>query len=293
MGISAGCSIVSMPDMAKPYPTLLTFLVGRFPKISLQKWVERITTGKVLTEEGTPVTLNTPYMPNKRLFYFREVETERLIPFQEQILFKDDNLLVACKPHFLPVTPGGPFVRETLIGRLKEQTANLDLSPINRIDRGTAGLVLISVNKKTRGMYQQMFMDGLVRKTYQAVTEFPFDSGQTEWLIENRIEQGTPWFRMQTSEGDINARSRIRLIKVVGSQALFQLFPITGKKHQLRIHLSGLGFPIVNDRYYPTLMKEMPDDFCRPLQLLSCKIEFRDPITGVEMSFESPRELNL
>ncbi len=280
-----------MPDIGRPHPTLLEFLVGRFPKISEQIWVERIAKGKVLTEEGHQVTLGTAYMPNKRLFYFREVETEPVVPFKEQILFRNDHLLVACKPHFLPVTPGGPYVRETLINRLKENTGNPFLSPINRIDRGTAGLVLISTNKETRGQYQKMFMDGLVRKTYEALADLPYDSGQTEWLVENRLEQGEPWFRMKTGEGEVNARSRVRLIEVIGSNARFQLFPITGKKHQLRIHLSGLGFPIINDRYYPTLLKETPDDFSRPLQLVSRKIEFLDPVTGQDMSFESPRDL--
>ena len=293
MGISVGSSIVSLPDMGKPYPTLLAFFVGRFPKIAEQIWVERISTGKVLTEEGHPVSLDTPYTPNSRLFYFREVEEEPVIPFQEQILFTSDHLLVACKPHFLPVIPGGPYVHETLINRLKETTGNPFLSPINRIDRGTAGLVLISVNKDTRGLYQQMFMGGLVRKTYEAIAEFPCNPKQTEWKVENRIEKGEPWFRMTTREGPVNARSLIRLIEVKGSRARFQLFPISGKKHQLRIHLSGLGFPIVNDRYYPRLLPEIMDDFSRPLQLLSRKIEFLDPVSGVEMSFESPRNLLL
>jgi len=280
-----------MPDTEKPHPTLLVFLVGRFPKIPEQTWLDRIATGKVLTEEGPPVTLDTPYMPNKRLFYFREVEKERAIPFQEQLLFSNDHLMVVCKPHFLPVTPSGPYVRETLLGRLKETTGNPFLSPINRIDRGTAGLVLISTNKETRGRYQQLFMDGLVRKTYEAVTDFSEDCGKTEWLVENRIEPGEPWFRMKSCEGKINARTRLRLLETQASQARFHLVPLTGKKHQLRIHLSGLNFPIVNDRYYPTLLPEMQDDFSRPLQLLSRKIEFRDPITGVEMSFESQRAL--
>jgi tRNA pseudouridine32 synthase/23S rRNA pseudouridine746 synthase len=280
-----------MPDTEKPHPTLLVFLVGRFPKIPEQTWLDRIATGKVLTEEGPPVTLVTPYMPNKRLFYFREVEKERAIPFQEQLLFSNDHLMVVCKPHFLPVTPGGPYVRETLLGRLQETTGNPFLSPINRIDRGTAGLVLISTNKETRGKYQQLFMDGLVRKTYEAVTDFSEDCSQTEWLVENRIEPGEPWFRMKSCEGKINARTRLRLLETQASQARFHLVPLTGKKHQLRIHLSGLNFPIINDRYYPTLLPEMQDDFSRPLQLLSRKIEFRDPITGVEMSFESQRAL--
>lgn len=294
MSISVSPSIVSLPDTGKPYPTLLAFLAGRFPKIPEQIWVERIATGKVLTEAGQPVTLTTAYMPNKRLFYFREVRQEPAIPFQERILYTDEHLMVVCKPHFLPVTPGGPYVRETLINRLQESTGNPCLSPINRIDQGTAGLVLMSVNKKTRGAYQQLFMDGLVRKTYEAIGRFPSDSGRTEWLVENRLETGEPWFRMKTCAGSINARSRIRLLETGGAaQARFQLSPLTGKKHQLRMHMSGLGFTIVNDRYYPTLLPEMPCDFSRPLQLLSREIEFRDPITGQEMSFTSPRQLTL
>jgi len=282
-----------MPNTEKPYPSLLEFFVGRFPKIPEKTWLQRIKTGKVLTEEGHPITLATPYTPNKRLIYFRDVEDEPVIPFSEQILFRNNHLIVACKPHFLPVTPGGPYVRETLINRLKEQTENTFLSPINRIDRGTAGLVLISVKKESRGIYQQMFMSGLVRKTYEAICTFPGNIRDTEWLVENRIEQGEPCFRMKSNNGKIHARSRIRLLEVKGSRARFKLFPISGKKHQLRIHLSELGFPIVNDRYYPVLMPEMPDDLNRPLQLLSRRVEFRDPLTGTEMSFESKRNLLL
>ncbi len=291
MGIALGPSVVYLPDTGAPYPTLLDFFAGRFPKIPLQTWIDRLSIGKVLTEDGQPVTLETAYLPNQRLFYYREVAEEPVIPFQERILFHNDHLLVACKPPFLPVTPTGPYVRETLINRLKEQTDNPLLSPINRIDRETSGLVLISVNKKSRGAYQQLFMAGQVRKTYAAVASFPGDCGQTEWLVENRIEEGDPWFRMRICAGTVNARSRIRLVQAKGRQALFELLPHTGKKHQLRLHLSSLGFPIVHDRCYPALLAKRPDDFSRPLQLLSQKIEFRDPLSGKEMVFETGRRL--
>lgn len=282
-----------MPERAKPYPTLLAFLVSRFPKINESTWLVRITSGKVLSEDGSPVSLTTPYRPNQRLFYYREVAEERIIPFQEKILYSNEHLLVACKPHFLPVTPGGPYVTETLINRLQKRTGKSCLSPINRIDRGTAGLVLISTNKATRGLYQQLFMQGLVQKTYLAVVNFPANTSRTEWLVENRIEQGEPWFRMQIRQGKVNARSRMFLLKTRDSRALLQLHPMTGKKHQLRIHLSSLGLPILNDRYYPTLLAESNDDYTLPLQLLSKTIKFQDPISGVEMSFTSERELEI
>ena len=292
MGISLSASTVCMPGIKKPYPTLLSFLVNRFPQINEEVWLERIITGKVLAEDGIPVTLTTTYRPNQRLFYFREVQEEPVIPFKERILYSSDHLIAVCKPHFLPVTPSGPYVVETLLNRLKKSTGNKSLSPINRIDRGTAGVVLISAQKETRGQYQQLFMEGKVQKTYQAVVEFKNESQETEWLVENRIEKGDPWFRMKSCGGKINARSKIVLLRRKGRRALVQLSPLTGKKHQLRIHLSGLGLPIVNDQCYPTLKEKAVDDYNQPLQLLSKKTEFVDPITGCEMSFESERKLN-
>ena len=298
MSISATPSIVYLPDTARPYPALLDFFALRFPKIPIETWVRRINSGKVLTEEGRPVTLATPYMPDRRLFYFREVAEEPVIPFVERILFQNDHLLVACKPHFLPVTAAGPYVRETLLERLKAATGNPHLSPINRIDRETAGLVLLSTDKESRGAYQRMFMtEGLIRKTYEAIVEFDPACDRTEWLteklVENRIEPGEPWFRMKCLVGPVNARTRLRLIETDGCRARFTLSPLTGKKHQLRLHLSGLGFPIAYDRVYPELQPQSPDDFTRPLQLLSRRIEFRDPVSGTEMVFESPRRLTL
>ncbi|MBU1565208.1 MAG: pseudouridine synthase [Proteobacteria bacterium] len=293
MGIALGTSVVYLPDTGVPYPTLLVFLAERFPKIPQETWIERITAGKVLTEEGQPITLETTYLPDKRLFYYREVVEEPVIPFQEEILFHNEHLLVACKPPFLPVTPTGPYVRETLINRLKERTGNPFLSPINRIDRETSGLVLVSANKTSRGAYQKLFMDGQVRKTYLAIAYFPEDLGRSHWLVENRIEEGEPWFRMRTCDGTVNARSLIRLVQATKGQALFELDPLTGKKHQLRLHLSGLGCPIIHDRCYPILLEKKPDDFSRPLQLLSKKIEFQDPINGKEMVFEAMRTLSL
>jgi tRNA pseudouridine32 synthase / 23S rRNA pseudouridine746 synthase len=292
LGIALGASVVYLPDTGVPYPTLPAFLAGRFPKVPLQTWIERITAGKVLTEEGQPVTLATNYLPDKRLFYYREVAEEPAIPFQEEILFQNEHLLVACKPPFLPVTPTGPYVRETLINRLKERTGNPFLSPINRIDRETSGVILISTNKTSRGAYQQLFMDGKVNKTYAAIAHFPENLGQSHWLVENRIEEGEPWFRMRICAGTINARSRIRLVRTTKRQALFELQPLTGKKHQLRLHLCAIGYPITHDRCYPVLLEKRPDDFSRPLQLLSQKIEFKDPISGKGMVFETARSLS-
>jgi tRNA pseudouridine32 synthase / 23S rRNA pseudouridine746 synthase len=291
MGIAKTPSVVTLPEAEKPYPSILEFLASAFPGISRDTWAQRITAGKVLDDNGSPIAADTQYVPSKRLFYFREVENEPVIPFPETILFQNDEILVACKPHFLPVIPGGRFVNECLLNRLRSRTGITDLAPLHRIDRETAGLVIFSVNRRTRGLYHDLFMQGKVTKTYHALAEFVLPPQATQWVIENRIIRGEPRFRMKTAPGIVNARSHIQLLDVVGNRGRFQLSPVTGKTHQLRLHMSGLGFRIINDRVYPDLLPETDDDFSLPLQLLAKRVQFHDPVTGKDMEFNSEREL--
>lgn len=254
-------------------------------------WAQRFHAGKVLDASGAALTLASLYRPQGKLLYFREVETEPSIPFTETILYQDDDLLVADKPHFLPVIPGGGYVAECLLGRLRQRTGIQDLTPLHRIDRETAGLVLFSVKKESRGRYAELFMAGGVEKSYLALSASVPGPERSAWEVENRIERGEPRFWMRIVPGEINARSLITLLEEKNGIARFLLQPLTGKTHQLRLHLSNLGFGILNDRYYPELQGESVDDFTAPLQLLSKKIRFRDPLSGAMREFCSEREL--
>ena len=291
MGISDHPSVVTMPKIEKPYPSIVAFLSGRFPAIAASVWEERIREGKLHDEQGGGITLESDYVPLRRLFYFREVATEPDIPFSEEILYADDELLVACKPHFLPVTPGGRYVEQCLLNRLKKRTGIEDLAPLHRIDRETAGIVLFSVNRKSRGAYGTLFMNGQVDKCYHAVARCQPEQQTASWEIANRVERGEPWFRMQVVPGVINARSHIELVEVRGGLARFVLTPLTGKTHQLRLHRGALGFGLLHDRYYPELQPEQDDNFATPLQLVAKRVAFRDPLTGRPREFESPRSL--
>ena len=291
MGISLHTSCVTMPVCDKPYPTILEFLSIKFSRITREEWKQRITDGKVMDDESLPITIDTQYTPHRRIFYFREVKDETVIPFTEQILFQDDEILVACKPHFLPVTPSGHYVDECLLNRLRKSTGINDLAPLHRIDRETAGLVLFSANKKSCARYCNLFQKGLIKKTYQAVSANIPEPGTTEWLVENRLDQGTPWFRMQAVPGQPNAKSTIKLLDSKNNRALFELHPITGKTHQLRIHMCSIGLGILNDNLYPQLQPESKDNYETPLQLLAQTVCFKDPLTGIQRKFTSQRKL--
>lgn len=238
-----------------------------------------------------PLTLASRYRPHAKHFYFREVENEPIIPFVETILYQDEHLLVADKPHFLPVIPGGRYVEECLLARLRRRTGIVDLAPLHRIDRETAGIVLFSVNRQTRGAYARLWLQGEVEKSYQALSACAAVPEGTAWLVENRIERGEPPFRMKVVPGAVNARSVITLLAWKNGIARFLLQPLTGKTHQLRLHLSGLGCAILNDRFYPELQAERADNFAAPLQLLAKMVRFSDPRSGELREFTSEREL--
>ena len=292
MAISKFPSTVSLPPIKKPYPTILEFLIQRFPKIRKEIWEERIQDGKITYFNGGSINIQTNYEPGLRLQYFREVEKEPVVPFKETILYEDDEFIIVDKPHFLPVTPSGPYVNECLLNRLKNITGNTDLTPVNRIDMDTAGLVIFSCNPKTRGLYHDLFMKKQIIKIYEAVTSYPSPPHQQTWTINNRIVEGSPWFRMSIGAGQPNSETEVTLIKHTDTKAFLKLYPITGRKHQLRIHLSNIGFNIINDRLYPILHEKKPPDFKNPLQLLAKQLQFIDPVTGNIKIFSSRQKLS-
>lgn len=284
-------SVVTMPKAEKPFPSIVEFLAKVFPSVSEDQWAQRILEGKVLDDNNVPITAATKYAPSKRLFYFRETENEPVVPFAEEILFHNDQILVACKPHFLPVTPGGRYVQECLVNRLRTRTGIADLVPMHRIDRETAGLVLFSVNKANRGLYHELFTQGKIAKTYLALAQVNQPPQENQWIVENRIVRAEPRFKMKIVPGVANTRSHIQLLEIKNNRGLFSLRPATGKTHQLRLHLSSLGFPILHDRCYPDLQPQTEDDFAKPLQLLAKKIQFQDPVSGEDRCFQSERGL--
>ena len=283
--------MIALP--AGSWTTVLDFLSERLTTVTRQAWTERMASGQVLDEHGRPVLADQAYASGQRLYYYRSMEIEPDLPAQENILFEDDHLLVADKPHFMPVTPSGKYVQQSLLVRLKRQTGCADLSPIHRIDRETAGLVLLSKRPQDRNGYQALFRDRRVHKTYEAVAAHP--TGPLPLVHRSRLEEDTRFFRMREVAGEPNSETHIRLLRVEAGQALYALTPVTGKRHQLRIHMLSLGTPIEGDQFYPQVLRGPDDDedFCHPLQLLARSIAFTDPVTGQSRQFTSQLHLSI
>jgi tRNA pseudouridine32 synthase/23S rRNA pseudouridine746 synthase len=270
---------------------MLDFLVERFPAIDRSVWLQRMAAGEVVDEHGEPVTASRAYRGHMRVYYYRALPDEPRVPFEAQVLFQDAHLVVADKPHFLPVTPSGHYLQETLLVRLKNLLGIDDLIPIHRIDRETAGLVMFAVQPAERDAYQGLFRDKVVRKHYQAVAPWRVDLA-LPLVRSSRIVEDEPFFRQREVEGPANSETHIDVMDVRGTQALYALSPVTGKKHQLRVHMNALGLPIAGDRMYPPVAHTPDDDYSQPLQLLAKSIEFTDPVTGQLRRFKSGLSLD-
>ena len=288
--LSNGVSPSSVVTPAGQWRTMLDFLSQRFPFISRTVWQQRMQAGKVLGAQGTELTPETLFTPHQRLFYYRNVEFEPQIPFQETILWRNEHLLVVDKPHFLPVIPSGKYVQQTLLTRLKNTLGQNDISPVHRIDRDTAGLVLFSLQPQSRNHYHALFRQREVHKIYECIAPWNPDLCWPQ-VRHTRITDGVHFMQQTEVTGSPNALTHITPLETHGNRAHYQLKPVTGQRHQLRVHMAALGLPIVGDGIYPILTPEGHTDYNNPLQLLAKSVAFTDPLTGQALYFESQLKL--
>lgn len=271
---------------------MLRFLVERFPDVSLESWAARLQRDEVVDAQGKPLQADSHVRQGMRIWYYRELdEPETPIPFRERILFQDEHLLIVDKPHFLPMIPTGRFLHETLLVRLKAQLELPHLVPIHRLDRETAGVVIFSHNPDTRGKYQSMFQKRVVKKVYEALAG-PIEGRAFPFTYRSRMQDAEQFFVSEEVPGEPNSETVVEMIERRGDVVRYRLHPHTGRKHQLRLHLSSLGAPILNDAFYPVALPCKGDDFSAPLQLLARAISFEDPLTGEMRTFESERSLD-
>jgi tRNA pseudouridine32 synthase/23S rRNA pseudouridine746 synthase len=273
---------------------LLDFLVERLPDISRSEWLQRFDDQLVLDESAQPVAATQAYTPHTQLFYYRHIANEPMLPSKASIVFEDEHLIVADKPHFMPVTPAGRYVQQSLLVQLKHLTGNDDLVPLHRIDRETAGLVMFGKRLQDRDAYHALFRDKAMQKVYEGVAAFN-PAIELPRIHTSRLEPDALFFRTREVAGEANSETRIGLLKVEGKRALYQLEPISGKRHQLRVHMMALGLPLEGDQFYPTVLRE-PDadeDFSNPLQLLAKRVRFTDPVTGELREFHSALRLSI
>ncbi|BBX74643.1 hypothetical protein MSHI_25490 [Mycobacterium shinjukuense] len=247
----------------------------------------KVLAGEVVDADGTAVDDATVLASGSHVYLYRELPDEVPVPFDMPVLYRDADIVVVDKPHFLATMPRGRHVAQTALVRLRRELDLPELSPAHRLDRLTAGVLLFTTRRERRGAYQTMFAQGKVRKTYLA--RAAVDPGLVlPRLVRSRIVKRRGQLQAVCEPGAPNAET---LVERLAPDGLYRLTPRTGRTHQLRVQMASLGLPIVGDPLYPKVIPVPDDDFSTPLQLLAQRIEFDDPITGSRRAFVSRRQL--
>ncbi|MGA4786022.1 RluA family pseudouridine synthase [Nocardia sp. AB354] len=271
------------------WATIRDHLVHRLPRVPAARIDEMLADGDIVDLDG-PIVPDAPYVPGGAVWFHRDLPDETPVPFDVTVVHRDDHLLVVDKPHFLSTIPRGQHILETALVRLRRDLDLPDLVPAHRLDRTTAGLILFIVDPARRGAYQTLFHKRRVHKQYEAIA--PYDPElPLPRTVRSRIVKERTVLRAFEVEGEPNAETLVELIEHRDGLGRYRLSPHTGRTHQLRLHMNGLGIPILGDDFYPDLTDRPVDDFTRPLQLLAARLAFTDPISGAERVFDTTRTL--
>ena len=247
----------------------------------------RAIAGEVVDQYGAVLDPATVLPAGAVVYLYRDLLDEVPVPFDIPVLYQDEDIVVADKPHFLATMPRGRHVAQTALVRLRRQLGLDELSPAHRLDRLTAGVLLFTTHREVRGAYQTLFARGAVRKTYLARAAVD-PNVVLPRVVCSRIVKRRSSFQAVEEAGEPNA---VTLVELLSSDGLYRLTPRTGRTHQLRVHLASLGLPIYGDPLYPNVIDVAADDFSTPLQLLAQRIEFDDPLSGTRREFVSSRRL--
>ena len=263
------------------------------------KVVEHVDVSRMLLDERfvyddlRVVREGDPYAPHTFMWFHRDLRDEAVVPGGLPILHRDERIVVVDKPPFLSTIPRGKHVRQSVVVRLRDELGLPELSPVHRLDRITSGVLLLATERRWRGSYQLLFQRGEVRKTYRALAPWRADL-ELPVTVRNHLRKVRGAMQAEVvADAPVNAETLIELDSRDGDLAVYRLTPHTGKTHQLRMHLHGLGIPIVDDPLYPAVTETSIDDFSRPLQLLASSLEFTDPVDGTSRRFDSVRRLPL
>lgn len=245
----------------------------------------KILAGEVVCADGSVVNELTELPAGAFVYWYRDLPDEAPVPFEVPVLYRDENIVVVDKPHFLATMPRGGHVVQTALVRLRRSLGLWELSPAHRLDRLTAGVLVFTARREVRGAYQTLFSSGAVSKTYLARSSAEELAEPVE--LRSRIIKRRGSLQAVEEAGEVNA---VTYVEPLGD-GLFRLTPRTGRTHQLRVHMSSLGLPIDGDPLYPNVLDILPGDFSTPLQLLAHRLSFVDPGTGEVREFVSGREL--
>jgi 23S rRNA pseudouridine1911/1915/1917 synthase len=256
--LNQGWTYREQVDRAQAGLTLLDYYTRQYRHSNPTEWQDRITLGQVLLN-GEPATCDARLQTGQWLTYHRSPWEEPDVPLSIEVLYEDADLLVVAKPSGLPVLPGGGFLEHTLLRQLQRQYPQETPVPIHRLGRGTSGLMLLARSPLARSSLSQQMREntaGLhsersIRKVYLALVgsgDLPDGFTLTEAIgkIPHPI---LGYVYGATADGQF-ARSDCRVLRRNANTTLLEVTILTGRPHQIRIHLATAGYPLLGDPLY-------------------------------------------
>ena len=279
------------PSSPAPWSTMRDWLVEKLAPTP-EEVDELLAAGQFVDDRGRPWTGREPYRPHTFVWFHRTLRDEPEAPGELTVLYRDERIVVFDKPHFLATIPRGRHVVQSAVVKAREALGLPELSAAHRLDRGTAGVLLMTTERRWRAPYQSVFAERLATKTYRAIA--PDDPRLAFPLrVESHLVKRVGTLQAETRDAPPNAFTDIDILEVRGRWARYGVVPLTGKTHQIRAHFNSLGLPLHGDQLYPEVLDEPVDDFGTPLGLLARSLTFDDPVDGTRSTFTSRRVLRM
>lgn len=268
-------------------------LMEKFSFIRTKKDVEKLIIGKRLKVNNKIILADSIVNKNDEITILTRESDEPKVNKKIKIVYEDEDILVINKPQNIPIHPTGKYYYNTLKEVLKNKLKTEDIFVTHRLDRETSGVIIFAKNKKSAVSLQKQFEKRQVSKTYVAVClgiikkeEIVIDKPLT------KMQRGEMRDYICVNQKGQKATTKINLIKHNNTYSLVRAIPITGRQHQIRVHLKSIKHPIVGDKIYNKpnklfikylkegLTKDLKEEFILENQALHAEsIEFTHPKT--------------
>ncbi len=207
----------------------------------------RITLNKETVKAGSKVRIG-----DKLKTDFDESEIDKIEDIDLPVIYEDNNVIVVNKPAGIISHSRGKYWNEPSVASFVRQKTGQPgdrAGIVHRLDRATSGVMICAKNSETMAWLQKQFSTRKVKKTYIAIVQGSLK--EAEAIIDIPIERNPKApSTFRTGANGKAAQTRYRVLQTVNGKSLVELTPLTGRTHQLRVHLKHLGFPIVGDELY-------------------------------------------
>jgi RluA family pseudouridine synthase len=227
---------------------LSVFLHSRFPYLSEDVWKDRISKGWIRIN-GNIAEAEHILRANQQIDHFNPHIVEPSVPDEVRVVSETDDYLIAHKPAPMPMHQGGRYCKNTLISILEERGAG-KLRMIHRLDSVTSGLVILAKNKEFALQLHHAFSSNKVKKWYYALVEGVSEADKIEIKAPIKRKNGFVFECGENLQGGKSSHTVIEVVQRFKNTMLVRCEPVSGRTHQIRLHLRHWGHPIIDDPIY-------------------------------------------